>query len=1280
MEFVDILCQPNLASHMLGLDRDDDDDVVDDDDDEDEEIDFDDEGTDGTGTDAGESLFSGSGSDLDTQTYDYAYGYSADESATETHSMPFSSRSGGSRSRSRSRDAGAVRHIHPRHGGKGGSGISHHTEDPSDDVVSTFQKTTRLFDAIDNSYWSSVETFLTTGKWAQGGRTMIPPVPLREEAQHWNVTLNKFGKVIHRRLPIHAALENGAPLVIVRLLVELYPAGTSCADSQGNLPLHLGFMYDAAPNVLQYLLEAYPEAVLVKNHPSDHLRPTTLASSSKSRKHDSHSFSSGGLYPMECRGVMDTAADGSSSPRRSREKKRKAIIQQCRDRARQFSLQELDETFGESSNVPTTSSLVHGDEVKASDGNDSDGQSDSHSDKDATTDSANDDLMEIKKELEELRKNRSQGTSTRTAESSAAKNTGSNKTTKDSNGDDVFTMTPNGWVWTTFLDKLGGSSESQSRSVSSSPSGDTDNKNPRLPAIAEVLSNETDNNTEHEAIKSVTSFGDRLKQSLSTKFAGASKRNSEQRQYEDDQTAGESVEVNLNDPTSSNVAAANSKSSTKKKFMLPKLFRKTRKAREGTSNNHQDDNNSIILDHVTVSSSVAQPEPRSLLSRLTLGGAVNYDSNNAIGGSSASSAPGSGNATADKPSPDSNDTVPHNRSLKGRLFPKHATEWWQQHSRSRSGDETAFKRHMSHDSSASEAIHFSSDVDEARNRTSAAVGKGEDKGGVFSNAFNYEATSMARAMSDMIHTREVIGEECTEQMGNEKETSGMTTWRKKISMRKSATDEKKTTDAFSQSEDSKVLKGNNQHSFLENAFLLASGKNRSEPGQAIGHSSSTEKEEAHKGKSQTSSRALDRVFSKGRRSKHSKSSRKIEEQNLSSSDDNDHTESYHDDDEESYTGQSHTNEEDYDDDYESTSNETHSGTNSVSSVSYVSDGLGRIKETRSNTSKKEDASWICAPQGSLAAVLSEASFPGAPVIQEMGEEQAGLPKVEEHGPKSKNGKKGKSSIGGFFRRKISRDRSAAKSVKSSEAGKLKLSPKSADKEETTATSATDSPTRSPGGHSRNLSHLSLPSNSSPRPTAHARHPSLSSYDGAIAKSVLPPKGDWRAEYEEYISSNNSTGTKSSKRSSKRSFGRSRSPGSKKKTSGFFGKIKKSRDRLKDKKSLKKEQGRQEDSEEDRDRLLVSEPLAREPSGMEILQDLETVSPFPSHHHRSRSPSYQKPISLESAVYHSRSSDFQKLGMPSLEKDGSTQSTGPVVSESTVEANDEGNVYLVRVQF
>ena len=205
----------------------------------------------------------------------------------------------------------------------------------------------------------------------------------------------------------------------------------------------------------------------------------------------------------------------------------------------------------------------------------------------------------------------------------------------------------------------------------------------------------------------------------------------------------------------------------------------------------------------------------------------------------------------------------------------------------------------------------------------------------------------------------------------------MTTWRKKIFLRKSATDEKKTPDVLSQPEDAKVVKGNSQHSFLENAFLLASGRNRSEPGQAVGQSSSAEKEETPKGKSQTSSSALDRVFNKGQRSKHSKSSRKNDDQCLSSSDDNDHAESCHDDDEESFT-QSHTNEADDDDDHESTSNKTHSGTNSVSSVSCVSDGLGRIKETRSNASKKEDASWICAPQGSLAGVLSEASLPGSP--------------------------------------------------------------------------------------------------------------------------------------------------------------------------------------------------------------------------------------------------------------------------------------------------------------
>lgn len=150
----------------------------------------------------------------------------------------------------------------------------------------TFQKTTPLFDAIDNKYWSSVENFLTTGRWTKtktspaisffsgataaaaakdSASTSAPKIPLQEEARTWSVTLDKSGKVLARRLPLHAALMNKAPRKIVKTLVDLYPEATECLDCKGNLPLHLAYEYGAENPIITYLLQIYPEADEEKN-------------------------------------------------------------------------------------------------------------------------------------------------------------------------------------------------------------------------------------------------------------------------------------------------------------------------------------------------------------------------------------------------------------------------------------------------------------------------------------------------------------------------------------------------------------------------------------------------------------------------------------------------------------------------------------------------------------------------------------------------------------------------------------------------------------------------------------------------------------------------------------------------------------------------------------------------------------------------------------------------------------------------------------------------------
>jgi len=214
-----------------------------------------------------------------------------------------------------------------------------------------YKKTTPLFEAIDNHYWNAVTTFLMSGRWSPGGKGKLPLVPLKEEARQWSVSLDVSGKVIGRRLPIHAALMNSAPLHVVQRLVNLYPEGLKQADSQGNLPLHWAFrVVDNDPKVIDHIFQAYPEAVLVKNKP----RKSTACLGIR------------GLLPMECmspvihRGSGIVVGIGSIGSTRKSENSsghlvKKDIFLKCQAKARELSLQKMNSTMTQKSNAASSS-------------------------------------------------------------------------------------------------------------------------------------------------------------------------------------------------------------------------------------------------------------------------------------------------------------------------------------------------------------------------------------------------------------------------------------------------------------------------------------------------------------------------------------------------------------------------------------------------------------------------------------------------------------------------------------------------------------------------------------------------------------------------------------------------------------------------------------------------------------------------------------------------------------------------------------------------------------
>jgi hypothetical protein len=172
----------------------------------------------------------------------------------------------------------------------------------------------------------------------------------------------------------------------------------------------------------------------------------------------------------------------------------------------------------------------------------------------------------------------------------------------------------------------------------------------------------------------------------------------------------------------------------------------------------------------------------------------------------------------------------------------------------------------------------------------------------------------------------------------------------------------------------------------------------------------------------------------------------------------------------------------------------------------------------------------------------------------------------------------------------------------------------------------------PSGHRRQGSGASRPSSRSP-----------DRVERSIDMSILPEKGDWRGDYQDYLSATQS----------KRNGDRFRSGLPEIETTTKSNSI---RDDIK--KSRRHDHGRKHVRY-----LRTTE--APSSCAEDILSDLERVSPLV--------------FDASKSIPRRRHSGTKKA-REGIVKDTSSMSTGPVVSESTVESSDAGNVYLVRVQF
>jgi len=131
-------------------------------------------------------------------------------------------------------------------------------------VECDYENCTPLFKRIETREWEAVADFLQTGSWPYYFfKDGLSPAA---QAHTWVVQMDQdsLNQVKQRQLPLHRALELGAPLRIVRKLVKRYPESVSCADHEGMLPLHLALSRAADNNVVIFLLQAFPNAVEAK--------------------------------------------------------------------------------------------------------------------------------------------------------------------------------------------------------------------------------------------------------------------------------------------------------------------------------------------------------------------------------------------------------------------------------------------------------------------------------------------------------------------------------------------------------------------------------------------------------------------------------------------------------------------------------------------------------------------------------------------------------------------------------------------------------------------------------------------------------------------------------------------------------------------------------------------------------------------------------------------------------------------------------------------------------
>lgn len=1022
---------------------------------------------------------------------------------------------------------------------------------------SAFQKTTPLFDAIDQRYWSTVMHFLSTGQWDKGGRSRLPAVPLKEEARQWSVTLDKSGKVTSRRLPIHAALLNRAPLNVVDKLIELYPNGASCADSQGNLPLHLAFQKEASSDVITYLLDAYPEAVLVKNN----------AKRARAKK---------GFLPMECTS--------------SRSKEAKAMIKLCQDRARDLSYNNIATGFDLASSASPRDGNTSVSDVASSAApkgskimrNLSFKPSSERSTTPKDNDAQEDDLMEIQRELDDLRRVGSGGGVNASASSGDPDN---QIITKEDSLDLDSWMRSLGNFHGGFL----------AGALSSKPDDEEGEGGIHLPAIVEAASSASEHVDQASSVfratkpvKSPSSLGRWINgmPSLSQEDA-------------DDRTK-ESFEVNLTTQSVGTASQSSKKSKPKKRFSFSNPFRKSngnQKQKEGMEQ----------IDTVTVQSGSSKANlsvSRFSLSAVKDGTSTKPTEATSTGGTTIGSKASSRSwafasdrsSAASKMSRSARSKS--STSTKG-IFSKGPKSWLKRNAGSGQAKKQAqTTQDQSEANISTESLVFAQE--EAK-----ALDAGP-QGGVLS-PWNTEKNSLTRSMTNMMLSNATAANANQVQQQQDHHQDEFESQEFSEPMASAPQEAATGIPRSNRSLGGSFLKMA-ENSFLENSLLMSS---------QLAGTLKPEEITPETGRTQNSVDESDTESSSSR-------------SRSSGMSDNDSTTSR----EESITS--------------SEGRDTAKGQDDP------------LQETRSSKCTKRGGPAFL-PDDKRTAPEASTSTPEGNFVRRFGkrgkrrkkQRRARNASASQISSSSDENKK-KSKFGLFRRRKSSENLNTPSDAENAQASKnndhaaiftKQLQQKAADAQ------------RRANLARKAISPLSAEGTSVAR---YNRQGSISSRsrhsDGTEGKKPLPIRADWRAEYEDYFSATQS-GTPAEKKSVSGSASSSQAP-----------------QKQDAEKELKRQEpghpkewhkeSKLEQSSLDRKRLSTKGHCAED-----ILQDLESVS------------QYDRPFILDSAAASPQQrTQYTMDPAKDIAKDSRDKDAGPVVSESTVETNGNGNVYLVRVQF